>query len=73
MTQGEAANMPRGSHRAKENWMGPQGFTDGQTECQGRVLWWVPSGKAEPAEGGPPPLLLLHRQAGLSRVHGAGR
>lgn len=55
MTQGKAASMPGGSHRVKESWMEPQGFSAGQTECQGRVPWWVPSGKAEPgAEGGVP-------------------
>lgn len=53
MTQGKAASMPGGSHRVKESWMEPRGFTAGQTECEDRVLWWVPSGKAElGAEGG---------------------
>lgn len=76
MTQGKAANMPRGSHGVKESWMEPQGFTAGQTECQGRGLWWVPSGKAEPEEegGAPSAAAALPALAGCpGRVQGAGR
>lgn len=53
--QGKATNMPRGSHGVKGQLKGSWGLhccPPGQTECQGRVLRWVPSGKAETGEEG---------------------
>lgn len=76
VTQGKAANTPGGSHTVEKGWMEPQGFTAGQTQCPGRVLWWVPSGDAEPGAERRAPLLLLlllRCTSRPSRVHGPGR
>lgn len=53
--QGKATHVPRGSHGVKGELEGAWGLRccpPGQTGCQGRVLRWVPSGKAETGEEG---------------------
>lgn len=53
--QGKTTHVPRGSHGVKGELEGAWGLRccpPGQTGCQGRVLRWVPSGKAETGEEG---------------------